>query len=598
MTGLIHFMEICREEKLRDQVLSALKRHADAVIARVGPGKTAITETSDFWGGVNSCSILEPFTALYRLTGEERYLRFSEYILSTGGCRDGNLVEIALENRIPPYKYPEVKAYETMSFFEGVLAVYQATGEEKYLRAAMNFFNAVVRTDLTIIGCCGCTDELFDHSAVRQTVMCGNIMQETCVSVTWMRLCARLLLMTGDSRYYAFIERTGYNALYGAVNLYGLPQYDRQSNTVMPALPFDSYSPLTGGRRGVGIGGLKRFSFGGFYGCCACIASAGIALLPLTAVLFSGDGVCVNALFSGRAAFRAPDGKRAALTARSGYPREGRMLLTAETEEGGAEFTLRLRAPDDLRNTEILVNGVKCLRGHGGAARRDPPDTGTRRRQRGFPVRLRRSGPGRGEGRGLRQPRGPARRSGLMENAAAGGGRNGAGAYRPAAGPAAPAADGLRVLREKMGPGKEPGDGVDAGRAGFFSRRRPGEKEREGPVFPETAFGTGRESAAPGVKKARRAKIAKKTGRGHRPGRGADQPRSQKSRASRGREKTTETPYSAASSPPASITRPVSPSVRTIFSFPAAKGRVTGSVSSSHFSWRNASSAPEAASGS
>lgn len=360
MTGLIHFMEICREEKLRDQVLSALKRHADAVIERVGPGKTAITETSDFWGGVNSCSILEPFTALYRLTGEERYLWFSEYILSTGGCRDGNLVEIALENRIPPYKYPEVKAYETMSFFEGVLSVYQATGEEKYLRAAMNFFDAVARTDLTIIGCCGCTDELFDHSAVRQTVMCGNIMQETCVSVTWMRLCARLLLMTGDSRYYAFIERTGYNALYGAVNLYGLPQYDRQSNTVMPALPFDSYSPLTGGRRGVGIGGLKRFSFGGFYGCCACIASAGIALLPLTAVLFSGDGVCVNALFSGRAAFRAPDGKRAALTARSGYPREGRMLLTAETEEGGAEFTLRLRAMEDLRNTEILVNGVKC----------------------------------------------------------------------------------------------------------------------------------------------------------------------------------------------------------------------------------------------
>ena len=324
-----------------------------------GPGKTNITETSDYWGGVNSCSILEPFMALYGLTGEERYLRFSEYILSTGGCRDGNLIEIALEGRIPPYQYPETKAYETISFFEGVLAYYQATGKEMYLRTVMNFFRAVEETDLTVIGCCGCTHEQFDHSALRQAEVSVNMMQETCVSVTWMRLCARLLLMTGDSRYYARIERTGYNALYGAVNLHGLPQYDRQSKTIMDGLPFDSYSPLTGSRRGIGIGGLKRFSFGGFYGCCACIASAGIALLPLTAVLQGEDGVYVNTMFSGRVSFRTADGKHAGLTAESCYPQEGSMRMTVEAEEGPAAFTLRLRIPEELRETEILVNGVR-----------------------------------------------------------------------------------------------------------------------------------------------------------------------------------------------------------------------------------------------
>ena len=357
MTGLLHFWEICREDALRVSILSALKRHAGAIIDTVGPGKANITETSDYWGGVNSCSILEPFVALYELTQEERYLRFAEYILSTGGCRDGNLIQIALENKIPPYEYPEVKAYETMSFFEGVLAYYQVTGKEEYLRAVLNFFDAVAKTDLTLIGCCGCTHELFDHSALRQAEPNQNIMQETCVSVTWMRLCAKLLLLTGDSRYYGFIERTGYNALYGAVNVYGLPQYDRSKKEYLPALPFDSYSPLTDSRRGVGVGGLKRFSFGGFYGCCACIASAGIALLPLTAVLQTEDGVCVNALFSGQAAFRTAEGKRITLLAESGYPREGRMLLSIEMEEGPASFTLLLRIPDDLRETEILLNG-------------------------------------------------------------------------------------------------------------------------------------------------------------------------------------------------------------------------------------------------
>ena len=361
MTGLMHFLEICREEALRGQILSALMRHADAVIARVGPeeGQKKIIQTSHYWGGVNSCSILEPFMALYGLTGEERYLRFARYILSTGGCRDGNLIETALENRIPPYEYPEVKAYETMSFFEGVLAYYQATGEEKYLRAVLNFFDAVARTDLTLIGCCGCTHELFDHSAVRQTEPSQNIMQETCVSVTWMRLCARLLMLTGDSRYYGCIERTGYNALYGALNLYGLPQYDQSRKEYLNGLPFDSYSPLTAGRRGVGVGGLKRFSFGGFYGCCACIASAGVALLPLTAVMQSEDGICVNAMFSGRATALTAEGKRVRLAAESGYPREGRMRLSIEPQEGPAAFTLRLRLPDDLKETELFVNGAQ-----------------------------------------------------------------------------------------------------------------------------------------------------------------------------------------------------------------------------------------------
>ena len=358
MTGLMHFLEINREEALRGRILAALTRHADAILDRVGPGKDVITETSDYWGGVNSCSILEPFMALYGLTREARYLRFAEYILSTGGCRDGNLIAIALENKIPPYEYPEQKAYETMSFFEGVLAYYQETGKEEYLRAVMNFFDAVARTDLTLIGCCGCTHELFDHSSLRQVEPSQNIMQETCVSVTWMRLCARLLLLTGDPRYYGYIERTGYNALYGAVNTHGLPQYDRQAKALLDGLPFDSYSPLTDSRRGVGIGGLKHFAFGGFYGCCACIASAGVALLPLTAVLLAPDGLCVNGWFTGQVQFRTVEGKTVVLKAQSSYPREGWMRLSVEAVESPAHFTLRIRVPEGMEGTELWINGA------------------------------------------------------------------------------------------------------------------------------------------------------------------------------------------------------------------------------------------------
>ena len=43
-------------------------------------------------------------------------------------------------------------------------------------------------------------------------------MQETCVTVTWIKLCYQLLRITGDSVYADEIEKSVYNALYGAVN--------------------------------------------------------------------------------------------------------------------------------------------------------------------------------------------------------------------------------------------------------------------------------------------------------------------------------------------------------------------------------------------
>ena len=107
-----------------------------------------------------------------------------------------------------PFQYPEVQAYETMSFFEGALAYYEVTGEEKYFDAVTKFADAVLKSDITIIGSAGCTHELFDNSAEKQTdeVQVGTIMQETCVTVTWMRLQERLLRLTGNEMYAENIE--------------------------------------------------------------------------------------------------------------------------------------------------------------------------------------------------------------------------------------------------------------------------------------------------------------------------------------------------------------------------------------------------------
>ena len=287
LTGMLHFCDICPDDALKTRILDAMERHLDCLLRRVGPGpeQIDITQTSDFWLGVNSCSILEPVMDLYRRRPRERFLAFARYILSTGGCSGGDLVELALADEKAPYQYPENKAYETMSFFEGVLAFYEATGERRCLDAVLRFAEKVYATDITLIGCAGCTHELFDHAAVRQTEYSDQGMQETCVTVTWMRLCARLFLLTGDEKYADRVEQSALNALYGSVNLYMQPLFMPGKDEPVPALPFDSYSPLYCNRRGYRVGGFKLFDDGTFYGCCAAIGAAGLAVYPLIEAL-------------------------------------------------------------------------------------------------------------------------------------------------------------------------------------------------------------------------------------------------------------------------------------------------------------------------
>ena len=356
LTGFLHFYRICKDESLKARVLAAATAHAERLFDELGEGKINITETSDSWGGVNSCSVLEPVVDLYQLTGDERCMKFARYILSTGGCKDGDLIALAAEGKVPPCEYPEVKAYETISFFEGLLAMYEVTGDRFYLDTVEKFAAAVAATDITAIGCAGCTHELFDRSAVRQTEYSEGIMQETCVTVTWMRFCTRLFLLTGKEKYIAQTEFSAYNALYGAMNDHLLMQRDARTGDWLSALPFDSYSPLVNRKRGRGVGGLKYFRTGGFYGCCACIAGAGTALLPLAAVTQREDGVSVNTYLSGSVLLTTPAGKKLTLVCQTEYPARAGTLLTV-SPEAPERFALRLRVPSFVKNAVIRVNG-------------------------------------------------------------------------------------------------------------------------------------------------------------------------------------------------------------------------------------------------
>lgn len=352
MLGLEYFLEICPDEALAKEILATVRREADCLMAAVGNGAAQkdITRTARIWAGMASSSVLEPIMRLYFLTGEGRYLDFATYIVERGGNSLQNTFLTALEDRIPLHRQKVLKAYETMSCFEGLLEYYRATGVEKWRTAAINFAKRLRAEEETLIGSLGCWHELFDHAATRQlTTTYADVMQETCVTVTYLKFSLQMLCLTGDAAIADSMERAAYNALLGAVNF--------EKDTKNGGLPFDSYSPLIMGARGRYVGGKQTLSDGSFYGCCACIGAAGTGLVPQAAALLSPDGLLLNFYLPGTIATKAPSGAPLELELDTDYPQSGRVCIRVSTLEE-APFVISLRIPSWSRRTVLAVNGM------------------------------------------------------------------------------------------------------------------------------------------------------------------------------------------------------------------------------------------------
>ena len=366
LLGMQYFYEICENEALRSDIVESMKTQANCIIEKIGPkseGKKPITKASHHWRGLNSSSLLEPIVRLYTLTGEKKYFDFASYIVSEGGTDVVNIFELALKNDFYPYQYPVTKAYEMTSCFEGLLEFYRITGKEEYRTAIVNFADRILESDFTVIGCCGCTHELFDHSTVRQANTTNDsVMQETCVTVTLMKFFYQLHILTGDPKYMDAFETSLYNAYLGSINTEKVvePTLKRDHPYLaLEPLPFDSYSPLTAGLRGTKIGGFKVTSDMHYYGCCACIGAAGIGLLTKTQALLAKDGIVINLYVDGDISLTLPSGERAKLKIDTTYPKGGEVKITLALGKS-EKFKLYLRNPSWSEGTAVSVNGTPC----------------------------------------------------------------------------------------------------------------------------------------------------------------------------------------------------------------------------------------------
>jgi len=319
LLGMQYFMEICDDDAFNERIIESMQKQVDYIISKIGPsteGKKPITSASNAWGGINSSSILEPIMKLYNITKEKRYFDFASHIVNEGGTDSSNIFDLAYENKLYPYQYPITKAYEITSCFEGLLEYYKITGNEKYRISVVNFADRILESDFTIIGGSGCAGECLDNSTVSQANSKNHdVMQETCVTVTMMKFFYNLNCFTGDSKYADAFERSLYNAFLGSINTENsIGKLDdmamqNHSEVMIEPLPVDSYSPLTAGVRGMGTGGMRVMSDNHYYGCCACIGSAGLGLAAKMVLMTTEKGFVINMYVDGQMQARTAAGR-------------------------------------------------------------------------------------------------------------------------------------------------------------------------------------------------------------------------------------------------------------------------------------------------
>jgi len=358
LLGLIYFLDICKEKDLYNSALFAAMREADIIMEDIGSeeGKTEIYHATDHWAGLNSSSILEPFCLLYEISGRKEYLDFAEYIVKSGMASTFDLPETAFKDELYPYQYPVRKAYEMMSCMEGVMEYGRIKGDTRYLEAVRRFADKIIESDVTVIGSCGCTHELFDNSSQRQTFTgYDGIMQETCVTVTWMKLCLRMFILTGEVRYADEAERSYYNAYLGALNT--------NNNINKGGLPYDSYAPSLYSERGRVVGGRQELGDGGIYGCCVAIAALGAGQFAYGAVYERDEVLYLNFFDTLTADIKSSEGN-ITLSVKADYPRSGKIeaVITSDTS---MMKHIKVRIPYWCENARIEYEGRKYSQNKG-----------------------------------------------------------------------------------------------------------------------------------------------------------------------------------------------------------------------------------------
>ena len=322
------------------KLLDVCIRMADHMMTIFGPGKRNWVPGHE--------EIELALVKLYQVTGEKKYLDFSEWLLEQRGHGYGSYSvhvdpegarkwnPIYYQDDAPVRDMCEIAghAVRAMYLYCGMADVAAYTGDQGYIDALNRLWDDVVVRNMYITGGIGQSahNEGFttDYSLPNLTAYC-----ETCASVGMVLWNWRMNQFTGDSKYADVMERSMYNGALAGISLEG--------DLFFYVNPLES------------VGKHHRKPW---YGC-ACCPSQICRFLPSIGNYIYGlsqDAVWVN-LYMGNTAEVKVNGKNVTLTQETNYPWEGAVALTVGTKSP-IKTQMRMRIPEWCKSYTLAVNGT------------------------------------------------------------------------------------------------------------------------------------------------------------------------------------------------------------------------------------------------
>ncbi len=339
MLGLLAYYDLTKDKKS----LTGASRVADNLISDLKK-KGGIIVTKGNYRGMAASSVLEPICLLYKYTGNKKYLDFALEIVRQWETPEGpqliSKANVNVAERFPKPKNwysPEQgqKAYEMMSCYEGLLELYRLTGNETYKKAVIETWQNIKDTEIDIVGSGASTEMWFGGKSVENTPV--HHFQETCVTVTWLKLTEQLFRLTGEAKYADEAEKTYYNALLGSMSNHGAT--------------WAKYTPLNGQR----LPGSEQCGMG--LNCCEASGPRGLFTIPLHLVMERKEGLQINYFADGTFKLKSPQGNPVTLTQHTDYPRSGIIEMAVDLQKP-EDMEIDIRIPGWSKNTKLSVNGI------------------------------------------------------------------------------------------------------------------------------------------------------------------------------------------------------------------------------------------------
>ncbi len=307
-------------------LLNVAIKNADLVCKTFGPDEGQIVDVP----GHQEIEI--GLVKLFRLTGDEKYLKQAKFFIDMRGRQDKRPKTYGTytQDHKPLVQQEEAVGHAVRGgyFYAGVADVAALTGDEDYLEAIDRIWQDVVDCKLYIIGSVG------QHGAGEGYAGAWKLdntraYNETCAAIALALWNQRMFLLHGDSKYADVLERVIYNGFLSGVSLSGDKFFYPNPLTCDMKFKFNH-------------GAMERSPW---FGCSCCPVNVVRFLPSLPGMVYAqkDDTAYVNLFINGTGKVELPD-NNVKLTQKTRYPWDGKIRITITPEKAG-EFALKVRIP-------------------------------------------------------------------------------------------------------------------------------------------------------------------------------------------------------------------------------------------------------------